>query len=99
MDGSGVSMRTQRWYLNILGSKRSLVISRQRVERGGGVAARRGASRAASGNDGPAWLGCEGGDASGQGNGCDERDDGFVEQHCEECSMKGFPVFFVFSRY
>jgi hypothetical protein len=39
--------------------------------------------------------GCGGGDTSGQGNGSDESDDGFVEQHCKECSMKEVVVFSV----
>ena len=35
----------------------------------------------------------EGGDDAGHGNGGDERDDGFVEQHCDECFMKEVIVF------
>ena len=34
-----------------------------------------------------------GGDDSGQGNGSDERDDGFVEQHCKECGVKAAVAF------
>ena len=30
----------------------------------------------------------EGSDDAGHGNGGDERDDGFVEQHCNECVRK-----------
>ena len=36
-----------------------------------------------------------GGNDSGQGNGSDERDDGFVEQHCKECGVKAAVVFLV----
>jgi hypothetical protein len=63
-----------------------------RVARGAAIPD--GASgRAASGSGGfpaPQW-GCGGGDATGQGNGSDERDEGFVEQHYKEgeCSSEG----------
>ena len=33
----------------------------------------------------PALWGRRGGTTAGQGNGGDERYEGFVEQHCEEC--------------
>jgi hypothetical protein len=53
----------------------------------GAAAIQAASARAASGSGGaspaPQW-GYGGGDATGQGNGSDDRDEGFVEQHCEE---------------
>ena len=62
----------------------------QTGERGGGVAARQAASAATLSRRGvvPAHWGCGGGDATDQGNGGDERDEGFVEQHCQEFGLK-----------
>ena len=44
------------------------------------------------GVDYPVALG-ESGDDAGHGNGGDERDDGFVEEHCNECVIEEVVVF------